>query len=181
MTAGKVLCVARDAGHNFSKQPQPSIRLIAGEGVEGDAHRGTTVKHRSRVALDPNQPNLRQVHLIHGELLEELAKAGFAVEPAALGENITTHGVDLLSLPRGALLRIGSECEIELTGLRNPCKQIEAFQSGLLSEVLEKTPDGEIVRKSGVMGVVKIGGEIGVGDPVEVVLPPEPHEKLERV
>jgi len=178
---GRVLSVAKAADHHFSKQPQPELRLVEGLGVEGDAHQGTTVKHRSRVAIDPTQPNLRQVHLIHAELFAELAGKGFIVRPGDLGENITTHGVALLSLPRGALLRIGDSVALEVTGLRNPCAQIEQFQRGLLAAVLDKRPDGELIRKSGVMSIVVSGGTVRPGDRIEVELPPEPHLPLERV
>lgn len=176
-----VLSVARSAGHAFSKQVEPEIRLIAGLGVEGDAHQGATVKHRSRVAVDPTQPNLRQVHLIHAELFDELAGQGFTVNPGDLGENITTRGIALLTLPRGALLRIGPDAVLEVTGLRNPCAQIERFRAGLLAAVVGKGPDGAVIRKSGIMTIVLAGGLIRPGDAIAVTLPPEPHLPLERV
>lgn len=179
--SGFVVAVARDGEHRFSKQVVPEIRIVAGLGVEGDAHQGATVKHRSRVRVDPTQPNLRQVHLIHAELFDELAGKGFSVSPADLGENVTTRGVDLLGLPQGALLRIGSEVVLEVTGLRNPCGQIDDFQSGLLDAVLDRTPDGELVRKSGIMTVVLAGGTVRADDAVAVELPPLPHRRLERV
>ncbi len=137
---GRVLAVAKDADHRFSKRRASELRVLPGLGVEGDAHQGVTVKHRSRVAADPTQPNLRQVHLIHAELFGELERKGFAVGPADLGENITTEGVDLLALPRGAFLRIGGDVVLEVTGLRNPCAQIERFRPGLLAAVLDKGP-----------------------------------------
>lgn len=96
-----VISVSKSDEHTFSKQVLHSITLIAGDGVEGDAHCGKTVQHRSRVKADPTQPNLRQVHLIHSELFEELKEQGFDVAAADLGENITTRGIDLLSLPKG--------------------------------------------------------------------------------
>ena len=175
---GEVIAVARDGAHRFSKQCVETIQLLAGLGVKGDAHLGERVQHRSRVAIDPTQPNLRQVHLIHMELLEELAGKGFAVGPAELGENVTTRGIDLLALPRGALLRLGAEAIVEVTGLRNPCGQIDDFQPGLLKAVLDKGPLGEIVRKSGIMAIVRQGGEVRPGDPVTVELPPPPHIPL---
>ena len=178
---GKVIAVARSAGHTFSKAAQPAIRLLAGLGVEGDAHQGVTVKHRSRVARDPTQPNLRQVHLIHAELHEELAAAGFTVAPGDLGENVTTRGIDLLGLPVGARLRLGDDAVVEITGLRNPCAQLDRFQSGLLSAVLGRDEDGQLVRKSGVMGIVIESGEVHPGDAIELVLPPVPHRPLEVV
>lgn len=177
----RVIAVARDGTHRFSKQRVDTIRLLEGLGVEGDAHLGETVQHRSRVAADPTQPNLRQVHLIHGELFDELADKGFAVAPAELGENVTTRGIDLLGLPRGTRLHLGAEAVVEVTGLRNPCGQIDGFQTGLLKAVLDKGANGEIIRKSGIMSIVLAGGEVRPGDPIAILLPPEPHQPLERV
>ena len=154
------------------------IRLIEGIGVEGDAHSGRTVKHRSRVARDPAQPNLRQVHLIHFELFDELSKHGHHVNPGELGENITTTGIDLLSLPRGTRLHLGASAVVEITGLRNPCVQIERFQSGLLAAVLPLGPDGEVLRKTGVMSIVISDGYVMPGDPITVRLPEGSHEPL---
>jgi MOSC domain-containing protein YiiM len=178
---GCVVSVSRDGAHRFSKQPVEMIRLIEGLGVEGDAHLGETVQHRSRVAVDPSQPNLRQVHLIAAELLKELSGQGFDVQPADLGENVTMQGIDLIGLPRGTLLHLGREAIVQITGLRNPCSQIEQFRPGLLRAVLGKEADGKIVRKAGVMGIVLRGGEISAGDDARVELPPEPHLPLERV
>jgi MOSC domain-containing protein YiiM len=176
-----VLSVARSASHSFSKACEPSIELVAGLGVLGDAHFGATVQHRSRVAKDPSQPNLRQVHLLHSELFAELARQGFSVGPGQLGENITTGGVDLLAVPEGATLRIGDAVVLRVTGLRNPCGQIDAFQPGLLSEVVERAPSGALVRKAGVMSVVVVGGHVRPADPIVVDLPARPHRPLERV
>lgn len=145
--AGSVVAVHRSADHAFSKTPEPAIRLLAGVGVEGDAHAGARVQHRSRVRADPDQPNLRQVHLIHRELLTELADAGFSVQPGGLGENVTTSGVDLLGLPVGAVLRLGSEALVVVTGLRNPCRQIDGFVPGLRAAVQDRADDGELIRK----------------------------------
>jgi MOSC domain-containing protein YiiM len=181
MAEGAVIAVASSPGHGFSKQLASEIRILAGLGVEGDAHMGDLVKHRSRVAADPAQPNLRQVHLIHGELFDELAVRGFDVAPAQLGENITTRGIDLLGLPRGTLLRLGAEVVLEVTGLRSPCAQIEALCPGLLAAVLDRGPNGEIIRKSGIMAIALTGGAVRAGDPITVELPPEPHFPLERV
>lgn len=178
---GIVTAVSRSRTHTFSKQLEPSIHLLAGLGVEGDAHMGKTVKHRSRVAKDPTQPNLRQVHLIHAELFEEVGESGFSVAPGELGENITTQGLDLLGLPTGAQLKVGKTAVVEITGLRNPCLQIDGFQKGLLSAVLDKDAAGKLVRKAGIMGVVLVGGDVHVGDTIQVTLPPEPHKPLERV
>ena len=178
--SGQVVAVCRSAGHDFSKAAQPGVRLRAGLGVDGDAHSGAKVQHRSRVAADPEQPNLRQVHLIHAELFEELAQKGFEVQAGQLGENITTRGLDLLALPVGTRLTIGSAV-IELTGLRNPCAQIENFRPGLLSAVLDHDETGRLIRKAGVMGVVLESGDVKPGDGIEVELPPEPWVNLERV
>lgn len=180
MTA-HVIAVARDDRHRFSKCAVESIRLLAGLGVENDAHIGRTVQHRSRVAADPAQPNLRQVHLIHAELLDELAGKGFSVAPAQLGENVTTRGVDLLGLPCGTWLHIGPEAVVEVTGLRNPCAQIDDFRPGLLKAVLDRAPDGSLIRKSGIMGIVLASGTVRPGDTIRVERPPEPHQPLERV
>lgn len=176
-----MIAVSRSESHTFSKRNVPAIRLIAGIGVEGDAHAGKTVKHRSRVARDPSQPNLRQVHLIHAELHDELREKGFAVEPGDMGENITTRGVDLLGLPRGARLHLGNEAIVEVTGLRNPCVQLDGFQKGLMAAVLDRDEQGNHIRKTGVMGVVAKGGEVRPGDAIRVELPPEPHVPLTPV
>lgn len=180
MTA-TVTAVARSAGHDFSKPLQTSIRLIAGLGVEGDAHSGETVKHRSRVARDPTQPNLRQVHLIHGELHDELRAGGFDVAPGDMGENVTTRGLDLLALPTGTRLRLGADAVVEVTGLRNPCVQLNRFQAGLMQAVLDHDAEGNLVRKAGVMAIVLAGGEVRAGDAIAVELPAEPHRALEAV
>jgi MOSC domain-containing protein YiiM len=165
----------------MSKPTHTSIRLIAGLGVEGDAHAGTTVKHRSRVARDPTQPNLRQVHLVHSELLDELRAAGFDVAPGRIGENITTRGLDLLGLPTGARLHIGESAIVLVTGLRNPCHQLDRIQSGLMAAVLDRDAAGNLIRKAGIMGVVLAGGEVSPGDPIRIELPPEPLKRLECV
>ncbi|MGP3771877.1 MOSC domain-containing protein [Streptomyces sp. SDT5-1] len=183
MDDGTVTAVSSNGTYSFTKPNRDSITLLAGLGVEGDVHAGVTVKHRSRVAKDPTQPNLRQVHLMHAELFDELAAAGHSVRPSDLGENVTTRGIDLLSLPTGALLRFGTGgAVVEVTGLRNPCAQIEAFQGGLLKQVVGRAPDtGELVRKAGVMSVVREGGVIRPGDVIRVELPAEPFRPLERV
>jgi MOSC domain-containing protein YiiM len=179
--SGHVVAVQRSHEHSFSKPAVPEIELVAGLGVSGDTHQGARVQHRSRVASDPMQPNLRQVHLLASELFAEVGARGLSVGPGDLGENITTLGLDLLSLPTGAVLRIGERALIAITGLRNPCKQIQAFQDGLLAAVLERADDGSVVRKAGVMGVVLIGGSIRPGDRIEVSLPPKPRVPLECV
>jgi len=178
---GRVLAVSASKGHNFSKAPQMSIRLIVGHGVAGDAHMGETVKHRSRVRVDPTQPNMRQVHLIQAELFDELKARGFEVRPGDIGENIATRGVDLLALPTGTVLRIGASAVVRVTGLRNPCKQLDGLQQGLTAAVLDRDATGNLVRKAGIMGVVLEGGEVVPGDPIAVELPAEPHLPLAPV
>ena len=179
--AGIVLAVSRSPEHTFSKRVEESIRLVAGLGVEGDAHSGVTVKHRSRMARDPTQPNLRQVHLIHAELHEELRASGFAVSAGDMGENVTTRGIDLLCLPAGTRLLLGDEAVVEVTGLRNPCAQLDRFQPGLMAAVLGRDERGALIRKSGVMAIVLSGGAVRVGDPIRVDLPPQPHRLLAPV
>jgi MOSC domain-containing protein YiiM len=176
-----VLAVSRSGSHTMGKPTQDGIRLLAGLGVEGDAHAGTTVKHRSRVARDPTQPNLRQVHLIHAELHAELAGKGLEVAPGQMGENVTTSGVDLLGLPTGARLRLGEEAVVELTGLRNPCAQLDGVRPGLMAATLDRDGEGSLIRKAGVMAVVLAGGEVRPNDPIRVELPPEPHRPLAPV
>lgn len=176
--AGAVVAVHRSGEHSFSKLRVDGVTLIAGMGVDGDAHHGARVQHRSRVKIDPDQPNLRQVHLIHRELFDQLESLGYSVRPGDLGENITTEGIDLLSFPIGTVLRFGSEALIALTGLRNPCKQIDDFKSGLLANVVDRTASGELVRKAGVMGVVVQSGAVHSSDEIRVSLPPRPHTPL---
>ncbi len=178
---GRVTAVSRSGSHTFSKPIQKSIRLLSGLGVKGDAHLGETVKHRSRVARDPAQPNLRQVHLIHAELHDELRTAGMPVSAGEMGENITTRGIDLLALPTGTRLHIGSAAVVEVTGLRNPCVQLDRFQPGLMAAVLGRDENGNLIRKAGIMGIVLRGGKIRPGDPIHVEPPPEPHRPLEPV
>jgi MOSC domain-containing protein YiiM len=176
-----VTAVSRSAKHTLVKSNQHSIRLSAGLGVDGDAHYGATVKHRSRVARDPSQPNLRQVHLIHAELHEELRATGFAVSAGQMGENITTQGVDLLGLPAGARLCLGGTAVVEVTGLRNPCAQLDRIQPRLMAATLGRDEHGNLVRKAGIMGVVIADGEVRPGDAIRVELPPRPHRPLAPV
>ena len=173
-----VAAVSAARGHGFSKKPQVWIRLIAGLGVEGDAHAGKTVKHRSRVARDPSQPNLRQVHLIHAALFDDLASRGYALSPGDIGENILTRGIDLLALGTGTRLRLGNDAVVEITGLRNPCVQLNRFRDGLMDAVLDRAPDGSLIRKAGVMGIVVTGGDIHTGDRITADPPPGPHRPL---
>lgn len=176
-----VVAVSRSESHTFSKYNHPKIRLVAGLGIEGDAHAGKTVKHRSRVARDPTQPNLRQVHLIHSELHDELREKGFLVSAGDMGENITTRGIDLLGLPTGTRLHLGDEAVVEVTGLRNPCAQLDDFQTGLMAAVLDRDEEGNLIRKAGIMSVVVTGGEVRPGDRIRVELPPKPHLPLAPV
>ncbi|MFI5491689.1 MOSC domain-containing protein [Actinoplanes sp. NPDC051859] len=288
---GVVAGVHSDDTHSFSKPPRAAIELVVGWGVRGDAHAGVTVRHRSRVAVDPGQPNLRQVHLIQAELLEEVRELGHAVPQGGLGENVTTAGIDLLSLPCGTILRFGAQPAepslgareprevhglgtgaegpgagpdtsgtgvdravggldagasgaadrpgmgaggaagsggaagamevvdvgrrvvlegaaadaiavlaavvaaeetravrgderpaVVVTGLRNPCQQINNFQPGLLKRVLGKGADGTPIRRAGIMAVVLRGGVVRPGDGVTVELPVAvPHRALDRV
>jgi MOSC domain-containing protein YiiM len=180
MTA-TVIAVSAGADHSVSKAAQDSIRLLGGLGVEGDAHMGRTVRHRSRVAQDPSQPNLRQVHLIHAELHDELQSAGFVVSAGQMGENVTTRGLDLLGLPRAARLHLGGTAVVEITGLRNPCAQLDGIQPGLMKATLGHDERGNLIRKAGVMGIVVAGGEVRAGDAIRVELPPQPHRALEPV
>jgi MOSC domain-containing protein YiiM len=180
MNEARIIGLSRSIAHGFSKQPCERLDLIAGIGAADDAHAGATVQHLSRMKKNPDQPNLRQIHLIHAELLDEVADKGFAVAPGELGENITTRGIDLLDLPAGTRLRMG-EAVIRVTGLRNPCWQIDAFRPGLLAEMVEKQPDGSIKRKCGVMGVVESGGTIEQGAPIAIELPPQPYRPLDLV
>jgi MOSC domain-containing protein YiiM len=179
--SGHVVAVARDDAHRFSKPTRESITLIAGHGVEGDAHAGATVKHRSRVARDPATPNLRQVHLIHEELFAQMAPRGHGIEPGALGENITTSGVDLLSLPRGTRLAIGDDAVVEVTGLRNPCSQINGLSKGLMKELVHVDDHGDTVRLAGIMSIVVAGGVVRPDDGIRVILPSGEHRPLQAV
>ncbi|GGT55692.1 MOSC domain-containing protein [Streptomyces coeruleorubidus] len=179
--SGVVTAVSSNGEYSFTKPNRDSITLLAGLGVEGDVHAGVTVKHRSRVAQDPTQPNLRQVHLMHEELFAEVGEEGFEVAPGELGENITTRGIDLLGLPTGTLLRIGGTAVLEVTGLRNPCIQIDNFQDGLLKRVVGRDEAGNVVRRAGIMSVVREGGVVRPGDTIEAELPTGPHRPLDRV
>ncbi|WP_328636455.1 MOSC domain-containing protein [Streptomyces canus] len=179
--SGIVAAVSSNVEYSFTKPNRDSIMLLAGLGVEGDVHAGVTVKHRSRVAQDPTQPNLRQVHLIHEELFAEVSAEEFKVRPGDLGENITTRDIDLLGLPVGTLLSIGDHAVLEVTGLRNPCLQIDNFQDGLLKQVVGRDEAGNVVRRAGIMSIVKQGGPVGPGDTIKAELPSGPHRPLERV
>jgi MOSC domain-containing protein YiiM len=176
---GIVAAVSRGPAHTFSKPNQLAIRLVVG--LDGGAHMGVTVKHRTLVRRDPSAPNLRQVHLIHAELHEELAAGGFAMAPGQIGENVTTRGVDLLGLPTGARLHLGDNAIVEVTGLRNPCRQLDHFQAGLTAALLGRDESGKIIRKAGIMAIVLAGGDVLPGDTIKVELPPPPHQPLDRV
>jgi MOSC domain-containing protein YiiM len=177
VTDGVVAAVARSETHTMSKPVRESIVLVAGLGVDGDAHQGVRVKHRSRARRDPMAPNLRQVHLIQGELLDE----GFSLAPGELGENVTTRGVDLTGLPVGTRLHLGAAAVVEMTGLRNPCAQLEGIQEGLMEATLDRDEGGRLVRKAGVMGIVVAGGEVRAGDPLRAEPPSERNRPLEPV
>lgn len=176
-----VTSVSLSPRHAFSKPNALAIRLVAGLGVEGDAHAGVTVKHRSRVRRDPTQPNLRQVHLVHSELFDELRAKGFIVTAGDIGENVTTRGIDLLALPTGTRLKLGGAAVVAVTGLRNPCVQLDGFQKGLMAATLDKDADGNLIRKAGVMGVVLTGGEVRPGDPIGIEVPAGAHKPLQPV
>jgi MOSC domain-containing protein YiiM len=176
-----VTAVSRSATHTMDKPNEAAIRLVAAEGVAGDAHRGATVQHRSRVARDPSQPNLRQVHLIHAELLDTLREAGFSLSPGRMGENVTTRGLDLLGLPEGTRLRLGAQAVVVVTGLRNPCKQLNDIQPGLMAATIGRDAEGHLVRKAGIMGIVLVSGDVRPGDAIGIELPPPPHRALEPV
>ena len=178
---GHVVAVHQSAEYTFTKPTVEAIELVAGLGVAGDVHAGSTIRHRSRVARDPSQPNHRQVHLIHGELLDELATLGFAITPGAMGENVTTRGINLLGLSRGTLLQLGSDAIVEVTGLRNPCAQLDALVPGLMAAVLDRADDGALVRKAGIMGVVLASGDVRAGDHIAVIAPAGPFVALAPV
>jgi MOSC domain-containing protein YiiM len=173
-----VVAVSRSKGHTFTKPNVLTIRLVAGLGIEGDAHLGETVKHRTRVRKDPTAPNLRQVHVLHEELFDELRAGGFDIAPGIIGENVTTRGLDLLGMPTGTRLHLGAEAVVEITGLRNPCRQLDAFASGLTKALLDRDPQGGLVRKAGVMGIVTMGGDVKSGDAIAVELPSGEHRPL---
>jgi MOSC domain-containing protein YiiM len=175
---GSVAAVSLRSGHHFSKTPSLGIRLLRGLGVAGDGHLGVTVQHRSRVRKDPTQPNLRQVHLMHTELFDELRASGFAIEPGDLGENVTTSGIDLLALPTGTRLHLGATAVVEITGLRNPCSQLDTFRKGLMAATLDKDADGNLIRKAGIMSIVISDGDVRPGDTISVELPAAPHRPL---
>ncbi len=177
----QVVAVHRSCGHVFSKETVPVVELVAGHGVREDAHFGAQVKHRSRVAKDPTQPNLRQVHLLHEELFAELALKGFSVSPGEMGENITTRGIALLGLGAGTRLKLGPRAVVEITGLRNPCSQIESFQAGLLAAVLARASDGSLIRKAGVMAIVVEGGLVCAADNIEVLQVAREYRALQPV
>jgi MOSC domain-containing protein YiiM len=181
MSAPVVAAVSRDPAHAFSKPARSSILLVSGLGVDGDAHAGQTVRHRSRIARDPSAPNLRQVHLIHAELHDELNLLGYRVAPGDMGKNITTRRLDLLDLPAGARLAIGAQAVVEVTGLRNPCVQLDGFRPGLMRAVLDRDQSGGLVRKAGIMGIVLAGGHVRPGDPIGVEFPRRPHARLRPV
>lgn len=177
----EVLSVSLNPVHGFHKQIVEKINLDTGKGVVGDAHYGKKVKHRSRVRQNPDQPNLRQVHLIHAELFEELKEKGFNIKPGDMGENLTTRGISLLDLPKGTILEIGETVRLEVTGLRNPCNQLNDFRAGLMHALLDKGENGTLIRKAGIMSIVLTGGQIIPGDKISVVYPAKPYIHLDRI
>jgi len=179
--AGLVTAVSRSATHTLRKLNADCIRLVTGLGVEGDAHAGVTVKHRSRLARFADAPNLRQVHLIHAELHDELSRKGIAVSAGQMGENITTRGVDLLGLPTGTRLHLGEAAVVEVTGLRNPCTQLDRIQPGLMAATLERSAEGKLIRKAGIMAIVIVAGQVSPGDAIRIELPAQPHQPLAPV
>jgi hypothetical protein len=181
VTTAYIQALASDGTHRFSKQPAERLTLIAGMGVAGDAHAGVTVKHRSRVARDPSQPNLRQLHLLHAEIFDELVPHGFVLKPGDIGENVTTRGIDLLGLGTGTRLCVGTEAIVEITGLRNPCAQLDHFQPGLMAAMLGRDEAGGLIRKSGVMAIVLQGGVLRAGDPIIAIPPAGPLRALQPV
>jgi MOSC domain-containing protein YiiM len=176
-----VLAVCRDGVHRFSKEPVDVAEFVVGLGLAGDAHAGRTIQHLSRLRRDPTAPNLRQVHVIAAELLAELRERGFDVAPGRLGENVTTTGVELLALPTGTMLRLGATAVVKVTGLRNPCLQLDRYQDGLQKAVLDRAADGTLIRRAGVMGVVVAGGVVRPGDAISVTLPSGDPRPLEPV
>lgn len=180
MSFGKVIAVSSDSEHNIVKPVRESIRLLKGWGVEGDAHAGKTVQHRYDKRQNPDAPNLRQIHLMHSELFDQVKALGLHVEPGQMGENITTRDIDLLHLPRGTQLKIG-EAVIGVTGLRNPCKYLNQIAAGLMKACITKHEDGAVFPQSGVMGVVLADGDVKAGDEIHIIIPPEPHDRLKPV
>lgn len=176
-----VRAVCNSPTYTLRKQTREVVHLLAGLGVEGDAHLGIYVRHRSRVRQDPTQPNLRQVHLIHSELHDELRTKGFDIAAGVMGENLTTRGIDLLGLPTGTTLRLGPTAIVEVTGLRNPCVQLDGIAPGLMAAVLDHDADDNLIRKAGIMGIVRASGFVRPGDPITVELPPPPHIPLAKV
>ena len=178
---GKVLAVSASPEHGFTKMPRDTINLLAGLGVEGDAHAGATVQHLYRKRKDPSAPNLAQVHFLPVELFAEMAALGFTLAPGAMGENVLTEGLDLITLPTGTLFKIGADVLVEISGIRDPCKQIDALGQGLTKAMFARDAEGQVVRKAGIMGVVRVGGLVQSGDAIAVMLPAEPHRRLEVV
>jgi MOSC domain-containing protein YiiM len=175
---GKVVAVCAAPKHRFSKTPCLSIALVAGLGVEGDAHFGSLVRHRYLARRNPRAPNIRQVHLIPVELFDELQAVGYDVAPGDLGENIVTAGLDLESLPLDTELRICSAA-VRLTGLRTPCVLIDRFSAGLKTRLVADGPGPPF--RAGVMGVVTVGGVVLPGDRIRTVFPAAPRLELPSI
>jgi len=165
-----VLSVSMSSSHGFSKRPTDYIYLLSGCGVQGDVH--------CSGAASSN--NKRQVHLIASELLTELARKdskgrAYIISPGALGENITTKGIDLVGLNEGTRLHFGDGDDhaiVRITGLRNPKKRLDEWPKGLLDRCAMKNKKGEITgRKIGVMGIVEEDGFVQPGHMVYVEKP----------
>jgi MOSC domain-containing protein YiiM len=176
-----VIAVCSKETHGVRKLQRAAVKLVVNHGVEGDYHAGALVRHRSRVARDPQQPNLRQVHLMHAELFDELSAIGIDVAPGDMGENITTRGLPILDLTPGTRLHLGDSAIVEITGCRNPCAQLNDIDQRLLAQVAQKAADGSIIRKAGIMGIVIVGGVVRPGDAIRVEAPANTSARLEPV
>ena len=168
---GTVLSVSRDDKHRFSKPTVSSIRLVAGFGVEGDSHAGATVQHLYEKKRNPSAPNLCQVHFMAAELFDDLVPTGYTVAPGELGENVTTEGINLMSLPLGTQLHLGAQAVVSVTGMRSPCSLINGYQKGLMKQLIKTDAAGTVHRRGGIMGVVVRGGVVNPGDCIRVELP----------
>jgi MOSC domain-containing protein YiiM len=172
-----VVAVHRKEEYGVFKEIQESVHLVKGFGVQGDAHMGTLVQHRYNKKQNPNQPNLRQVHLIQAELFDDLKELGLIVKPGEMGENITTRNIDIINLPLDTKLHLGDSAILQLTGLREPCGQLNTVQKGLKNAVLDESGKSRV----GVMSVVLRGGAVKADDLIRVELPSEPHQDLQPV
>lgn len=181
MNRAMVESVHRSESHDFTKATVEEVVLVAGVGIEGDAHAGATVQHVSRKKKDADRPNLRQVHLVSAELHEELVADGFDLDHGGFGENLVTRGIALGDLPVGTTLALGDDAIIVLTGLRDPCAQIDRHREGLRAAVAFDPGEGPKLFRDGAMAMVVRGGVVRTGDPIGVALPPEPHHPMRKV